>query len=230
MASVKRTGPPMSTLIESSRELRTKFAPYAAATALTRAASFASKIALPDEMRRVFDRPTPYALNSLTIVAATKDKLVARVLVKNTRTAGGVRPESFLFPEVAGGSRSDKRFERALRYAGLLKPGEQAIPGKGIKLDGYGNVSGAQTRSILNQLGRKKTRVFFGQLNNKQGTRGIWERKTGGGVRSLFIVTGAEAHWQQRLDFADVVRRAAADQFRDGFNNALQQMLARASK
>lgn len=72
-------------------ELEQRQIPYATATALTRAAQGLMD-RLRDEMRVVFDRPTPYTLNSLRMVPARKDRLEARVWFKDE--ADGAQPAS----------------------------------------------------------------------------------------------------------------------------------------
>lgn len=65
---------------------------------------------LRDEMRVVFDRPTPYTLNSLRMVPARKDRLEARVWFKDE--ADGAQPASvWIAPEVYGGPRRNKPAE-----------------------------------------------------------------------------------------------------------------------
>lgn len=98
-------------------------------------AQHATRTALPEEMRRVFASPVPYTLNSLRIEPASKDKLVARVLVKNQPTGSGIAQEKLLEPEVQGGTRARKRSEQAMGYQGVLSAGNYAMPGHGMALD-----------------------------------------------------------------------------------------------
>ncbi|QBI77096.1 hypothetical protein [Pseudomonas phage vB_Pae_CF3a] len=76
-------------------ELEQRQIPYATATALTRTAQGLMD-RLRDEMRVVFDRPTPYTLNSLRMVPARKDRLEARCFVKDE--ADGAQPASVVIP------------------------------------------------------------------------------------------------------------------------------------
>ncbi|MGA4815434.1 hypothetical protein ACPA9J_10245 [Pseudomonas aeruginosa] len=71
----------------------------------------------------MFDRPTPYTLNSLRMVPARKDRLEARVWFKDE--ADGAQPASvWIAPEVYGGPRRNKPAELQLRAKGIL-PGRQ---------------------------------------------------------------------------------------------------------
>lgn len=225
MLAVKAAGS-AAEMIRHARDVHGRLVPYAAATALTRTASIAQRRDVPDEMRRVFHSPTPYTLGALFLVPASKSNLVARVNVKNAATAG-IQPEKFLAPEVEGGSRGEKRFERALRYAGILLAGERALPGDGLQLDANGNVSGARVRSILAGLkvreGRGRRQIFAAEI---KGTRGIWQRD-GRGLKPLFIFTRAGLQYRQRLDFEAVVKRTADDNLQPEFNRALTALINR---
>lgn len=235
MFTIRSSGS-IAQMIAEVKDIPARIIPYAASTALTRCAQRAQKVDLPAEMRRVFTSPTPYAINSLFVQPSTKDTLSARVLVKNT-AGRGVVPENFLFPEVAGGGRNEKGFEKALRYGGFMAAGESAIPARDAKLDAYGNVSGAMTRSILSALGKagggaapkgkRKTRfgngIFAGQVGK---ARGIWQRD-GKALKMLFVFTSKAPVYRQRLDFTASVQKTAQDNFKNEFNAAAAAMLGR---
>jgi hypothetical protein len=101
------------------------------------------KRAVYDEMRRVFDRPTRYTLNSLTSTASKGSELTAYVWFKDPDRMG----KHYLVPQVEGGPRQLKGFERAL-------DGKMFIPGRGARMDKHGNVSAGQIRQLLSVLGR----------------------------------------------------------------------------
>lgn len=232
MLNIRSSGQ-IADVIAAVRDVPTRIVPYAASTALTRTAQYAAKTALPDEMRAVFNNPVSYTLNSLRIEVATKDNLRARVMVKNS--AAGVAPENFLMPEVDGGHRKYKRFESAMRYAGVLRSGQFAMPGKGVQLDSNGNVSGAQIRTILTALknirsasgGRKLANdLLVGKPNGGNRPNGIWRRE-GRRLRPLFIFTDQSPDYRKRLDFSGVVQRVALDRFKPEFEKAIKAMQAR---
>lgn len=245
MLTIRRSGIDLATLAAHIGNVPRTMIPYAASTALTRCAKHAQTQAVPDAMRSAFDGPTPYTLNSLRIEPATKDKLSARVLVKNTAD-GGVAPENFLNPEVAGGARKHKRLENALRYQGVLSGAQYAMPGKGITLDGSGNVKGGEVRTILAALknirggvGAKGQRagrgkklandLFAGKPNGGSRPDGIWRRE-GHRIRALFVFTTSAPNYSQRLDFSGVVQQVALDRFRPEFEKAVAEQQARGWK
>lgn len=234
MLNITNTGS-IAQMIRDVRGIPTRVIPYAASTALTRTAQRAAKEDLPAEMNRVFDRPTPYTMNSLFVKPSTAFTLSARVMVKDT-AGSGVVPEKFLQPEVEGGSRGQKGMEKALRYAGILRASERVVPSHDMKLDAFGNVSGSIVRSILSRVekpggkaarGAKGSGIFSGQIGS---TRGIWERSGKGKARKvkpLFIFTQSQPQYRSRLDFTGVVERVAEKYFRDEFSKAVDAIMKR---
>lgn len=249
MLTIRRSGN-IADVIASVRGVQTYMVPYATATALTRTAKHAATVELPAEMRSVFAGVTSWTLNSLRTEIATKDKLSARVAIKNIVPLGTVKPENFLQPEVEGGGRKLKRFENALRYAGVLRAGQYAMPGKDTALDANGNVSGADVRTILSALkgiravsatrdratgkrlskGRKLANdLFVGKPNGGTRPDGIWRRE-GKRLRPLFVFTNRAPTYSKRLDFTGVVQRVALDRFRPEFEKALQAMVSKGGR
>ena len=206
----------------------------AAASALTRTA-LDVKAAEVREMRRVFDRPTPYTLNSVYVKPATANRLVADVWLKDDRAGSGTPATYFLGPEVEGGTRRAKGFERSLQIVGLLPAGWFAAPAAGARLDGYGNVSKGQIIQILSQLRVTLVSGFTRNMSfdarkqiatqRKAGGRyfavkvgakgrlapGIYIRElTGRNITPVFIFVN-RATYRPRLDFAGVAEREAAE-------------------
>lgn len=126
------------------RNLKIK-TPQKIATSLNNIATTV-KSAEVDEMKRVFDRPTPWALGAITTKKATPDDLQSKTDIREAAKA------SYLLPQIEGGSRPFKHFERVLFELGMIPSGWFAVPGKDIGLDNYGNVSGANIKVILNTL------------------------------------------------------------------------------
>jgi hypothetical protein len=99
------------------------------------------------EMRDVFDRPTRFALGQVYVRRATAAQLVAEVGVSDSPYTVG-----FLKPNIFGGTRRHKRFEKLLIGAGAMPAGMYAVPGRFAKLDAFGNISGGWVRQVLSQL------------------------------------------------------------------------------
>lgn len=247
MIQVRHSGASIADVIASVRGVQSYMVPYATATALTRTAKHAADKELPAEMRAVFGNPVAYTLKSLRVEPATKDNLSARVMVKNTAD-GGVAPENFLLPQVDGGGRKHKRAEAAMRYAGVLRSGQFAMPGEGLSLDANGNVKGAEVRTILTALknirggvgakgqragrGRKLANDLFVGIprgDDRPRPDGIWRRE-GHRIRALFVFTSKMRPYSRRLDFSGVVQRVALERFRPEFEKALQAMVAKGGR
>lgn len=127
--------------------LAQKQIPYATALALTRTAQDI-KQAEYAEMQKVFDRPTPYTLQSLYLKPATKQSLEAMVYFKEF-AGKGTPAKKYLHPEIQGGERNLKRFESALKRVGVLPDGMYITPGSACPLDAYGNIPGSFIVQIL---------------------------------------------------------------------------------
>jgi hypothetical protein len=222
-----------------------KHVPFAAALALTRTAQKAQAGVL-DVMRERFDRPTPYALNSLRIVPAKKSDAqpFARVYFKDDAYKG-TPASKFLTPEMYGGDRGAKRFERALIGKGMMRAGQFAVPAAGAQLDSYGNVRRAQIVQILSALrafgeqGYMANRTSSKRSQRKgvaaqyfvaafDGIEGIWQRKQfglGEGVRPVFVFTESTPKYKVRVPFDKVVENVARARFPGEFKSALAYAL-----
>jgi len=182
------------------------------------------QIDLTAEMLEVFDRPTPFTLNSLFTQPALPGRLESHVYFKDFApkgTAAGV----YLAPEIEGGGRDLKRFEQALRGRGLLPSGMYAMPGAKAEIDAYGNMSRGQIVKILSALGAQRTGGYTSARNGRgRGVRrneeyfvpkpgrglapGVYQRLSGHRVAPVLIFTRAPAY-RARFDFTGVGQRSA---------------------
>lgn len=135
------------------------------------------------EMRGVFDRPTRFTLNSLFLQPSTKQKLEARVWVKDTE-----RPDHYLLPQIMGGSRTLKRFEQLLVQRGVMRANERTVPGDAAKLDAYGNMSRGQIVKILSQLQAFNLAGSTANASNAKRSRAKRAKET------YFVSTGKGTH------------------------------------
>lgn len=250
MLNLTRSGS-IADVIAEARSVPARVIPYAAAAALTRCA-VAGQAEVKRVMPQVFKGPTRYTLNSTRVVPATKDSLLASVAVKDIAGSGATRPESYLLPGVEGGKRREKRFEKALRYQGILGRNEYAMPGDSISLDTFGNVSAGQINKILalaKRQGRSPVRsdtkghrisllisdLFVGVPTSGSGAgrrrrpgaaSGIYRRE-GHRIRPLFVFTSNTPDYRPRLDFDRVVSGVVRVRFAAEFERAAQDILRR---
>ena len=226
----------------------------AAATAMTRTA-VAIKDAQVVEMQRALDRPTPYALRGLFVsqARAKQNVLEAQVFVKDNTAGKGTPANKFLSPQVDGGDRRPKRFERALYLAGILPNGMFAVPGQGATLDAYGNMRAAEIVKILSffqafpDVGSKKnstekTRAKLAKGNAKKGIKGIayfvlrsprgklpagvYKRTAGEGVTPMLIFVD-QPNYERKWPFYQVAARISDQRFRAEYTRAFAEGLAR---
>ncbi|RAI42918.1 hypothetical protein CH341_16930 [Rhodoplanes roseus] len=212
--------------------------PFVLAYALTKSMQDARE-AEQAEMVSVFDRPTRYTLNSIQVVPATKRLLTAEIRFKEFP-----RPAwKWLGPEVAGGSRKHKAFERALLIRGLMQVGEFAVPGRGVRLDASGNIPGSTIVQILSQLGAleyksgytanmtakskaratKKARGQFFVSGGTTAPRGIYKRVGHKAVPIILFVRGVS--YEKRLPYYETARRVVPAAFRRHFAAGWQRFV-----
>jgi hypothetical protein len=163
------------------RNLADKDAPFVTAYALTSTAKDI-KAAEVDTMASVFDRPTRFTLNSLYVKPATKTDLVAEVYFKDG--FGSVPAWRYLGPQVEGGPRVHKSHERALIRSGIMRADEFAVPGQGVTLDSFGNISGGTITRILSQLGAAEQTSGY-KANQTKKSRARAKKK---GVGRYFLL------------------------------------------
>lgn len=118
-------------------------------------------------MKSVFDRPVSYTLNSLQVTPATKDNLQATIWFKEPARMR----QHYLVPQVVGGQRKLKGFERGIALGEL-------VPAKGARLDQYGNVSVGQLLQITSVLGLAEKRAAAMAQGDFSDWSGVNRNKT----------------------------------------------------
>lgn len=141
-----------------------------AASVAANAALGKARTAIQQRMPQVFDRPTPYVVRGAsTIENTTRDKLTGAISLATTATdAGNLPPGKPLLAEVKGGARRLKRSELLLQRAGVLPSGYLTVPGRGARVDAYGNMQRGQILEILAWFRAHTVR------QTKHGKRNSW--------------------------------------------------------
>lgn len=165
MLTITRSTPAVAAAVAELRALPAELVPRVTAKALTFAAQRA-QAEIVARMRTAFDRPTAYTLNATRIEPAKPDALTARVAVKDRTSNNGTLPEDYLFPQVYAGQRKAKRFERNMRYAGVLAPNGFAVLSKYAPTDGAGNLQRGEMQRILTA-----TKTTFDPAQRRTGSR-----------------------------------------------------------
>ncbi len=237
MLTVTRSGPTAKSAGVELRALVSEV-PTVVAKALTFTAQ-RSQAAIKAEMPRVFKGgATPYTLNATRVEPATAERLFARVSVKDRTTNNGTLPEDFLLPQVFGGARKEKRFERAMRYAGILQGRERAVLGEGAPVDQYGNLRRGEIQRILtatrsafdpyqrksasprSKRNAKKAPYFAARIGR---TLGVWKRiGREGEIEPILVFITKQPRYTPRLDFEGIARQTAQREFEPTFRRLLR--------
>lgn len=205
------------------------------------------------EIKRVFDRPTKYTLSGLFVKPSTKTNLEARIGIKND-VFKGTPAEKFIEPNITGGGRNLKRFERAFINKGLMPKGYHAVPGSGVTLDAFGNVPAKFIVQLISYLGafgqqgynanmtdagKAKFEKAQGKqlagagvsyfVNKKQGKLplGIYKRvsfASGSAIQSVFIFV-KQVNYKPRYNFQAKADQVAKQFFPLYLKESVQQSL-----
>lgn len=215
--------------------IRDKHIPEALAKALTFTAEDVQE-ELTKTIPRVFDRPTPWARNSVYKRPATVQNLVAKVALKDD-AGKGVSAQKYLAAQVFGGQRRQKRAESALTLRGYLGSGETISPGGRAEIDMYGNQANSEIVQVLSalkafsetgfranrtaksvkRLGPAARQFFFSRGGRLR--RGVWERINQGGQRRLqpIAIVGRATNYPRRFDFFGISAAQVAANFAPNF-------------
>ena len=174
--------------------------PFATALALTRTAKAVEKD-VRAEMPKVFDNPTPFTVKGTYTNPAKKSKLFAEVGLKD-HTAKGGNARDYLQPHIYGGKRTAKRSEKSLRSRGHLAGSEFMVPGRGAKLNKYGNIpKGQVVKAMSNVRGH-----FDSQQDSKKAGKYFWLPRNGiffrkGKQLKAFLVIARNIRYKKSFDF-----------------------------
>lgn len=189
--------------------------PYARARALT-ATAYDVKPAWQDMIKSGLDRPTPFTVNSVGVLAASKGNPVAVVFLKDIAA-------EYLEPFVDGGRHALGK-KRA-----ILAP-------KNVSLNQYGNLPRAKIAAL-----KATPNVYVGPITLKSGVvvSGVWQRNgpRGGGAKSvakgqgtlkLLVRFSDPQPVTQRLPVYEVTRQVVARNYERNFDRAFQLAVASA--
>lgn len=196
-----------------------------------------AKPAIVNEMKKSFDRPTPFTLNSV-YTRLNSAEMSVEIGLKEWGGKGTPASE-YLQPQIFGGSRPMKRSERHL--------GSYYIPGSGARLNQYGNIPASQLTQILSALGafpevgyamnvttgsrkrNKKPRNFFMIRHPGHGLHpGVYEKMANGSVKGILIYIGPPTY-EIKLKWFEVIQAAFFNniqrRFNENFNRAFTAKL-----
>lgn len=203
-------------LLAQMDEVGKRQMPFVAAKALTltaRQAAGAETVHIMD----VFDKPTPFTQRAMGFSPATKTTLKATVFVKDVQA-------KYLQPEVDGGTRGFKSFEQKFSAGAGM---QVALPGGGMDLNQYGNISKAKIRRIardVNTSGNAK-RFFQGTPKGGSMPSGIYARVNNNTQITPLIVFAHAAVYEKRFKFSEVAQETVAANFEANLVAAWQEAM-----
>jgi hypothetical protein len=237
----------------SLKDLPEKQVAFAISLALNKAALGAKK-RLVTEMSQVFDKPSPFILNSTFVLSATKRRL--EVVIGHKKLVGRISASPILQAEIFGGDRSFKASELALK--------SKWVPSNLEPRDVHGNISGGTIKKILSGLSlaerysgstqnisaaSRKRQIARGSYRQfvviKEGNRGrlrpgVYERKgayettVNGKIKKDGISTKRlkpvlyfinKTNYRVRYKFYDVVNNYFKENFNDHMKYAIETTL-----
>lgn len=239
LPSFKVRGVPSVTAMFSRMEKQSRFG---IARAITKTAKDVER-ELKRTMASNTDRPTPYFMKSTFVQAATKKQLVARTGLKDRIFSKNRIPSAEMFEHhFRGGARVPKALELYLRRAGLLGGNEFVVPGAGVRLDSFGNMSRGQVQQIMSQLRigsdpyayassskrskrnvQKAGRIFWARGNARDGhlKRGAYiDMGPPIGLRPLLVAIQAP-FYRQRFNLPQLAKTTIAKTWRENINASL---------
>ncbi len=146
----------------------------------------------------------------------------------------GRSPAAILAPHIEGGTRKMKRSEQLLR--------SYWVPGRGVTLNQYGNISGSLLTQMLSYLGKFPEVGYMANITDRSRKRkggrlrtffvvgpgnpglhaGVWERKPGGKVKPILIFIN-NPKYGKRFRFYDVIKKAIVRHMQSRYDDALNQ-------
>jgi hypothetical protein len=240
-------------------ELQLQQVPFALSLAINKvAATVREKEEL--NLKFAINRPTSFTVRSVLLSRpANKRGPFQRDVFLRDEATKGTPPAKYLEPLVRGGPRRKKRFERALEAAGILGRNEFTVPGKGARLNQYGNMSAGQIVQILSGLKAFSETGFIANRSSRPGARknartkgyfvarrgrltergrergssrlpeGIWQNYGNRKIRPLLLFV-RPPRYQPILKFRQVAEQVFRSDFSKEFSQALRQSLRTAKR
>ena len=204
-----------------------------------------------ERMTGVFDRPKSQTVRATYMIASTKNDLRAVVGIKDR--SRGIPAAEYLHPNIGKAGKQPRNYKRSefmLNRMGILPDGMFTVPGKGARLDSFGNMSRGQIVQILSYLqafgktalntkrmnmtaegrakAQKQRRQYFVVPvadRNLKLFPGIWQEAAGRQIVPVLMFV-KRPQYRAIYDFegiaADVVRRTFGSEFDAALENALR--------
>lgn len=222
---------------QAMSDLEKRQLPFAIASALSKTAVEAKNEVIK-EMKKVFKNPTPYTLGSVYTRPARKTNLEALVWLKDSG-GKGIPATKYLWVQVFGGKRAQKRHESALTRAGLIPAGRGTVPASGARVNAYGNLPGSTYTSMLSYLKASRDEM---QNRTKRSARKAGSRRAAWwmlkkndqpvaimrkqGKKSIpYMIVTSNLTYRKRFDFIAICKKVHAQRFNAIFGEELAKAI-----
>jgi hypothetical protein len=213
--------------------------PFATVLTLTRTAKDVQQ-AEKGHLRGVLDRPTRFTLNAIRVKPATKRDMEARIWIRDEADKG-TAPIKYLEALVRGGTRGQKRHEKALQRKGILPAGWFTVPGEDMRLNRFGNITAGMYTKILsglqassdefqNSMSKLATRRYF--VMRKPRSRaplGIYQRTSKRRIKSILHFVPSVTY-SPVIEFVPVAEKVIARRLDAHMRNAVEQVIRTAGQ
>jgi len=216
---------------------------YAVSTALNDTA-FDAKKRLAEHAKRVFNNPRPMTINSGYVYnKSTPETLRAKIGLKDFLPKG-TDPEIYLRPQIYGGGRAQKRFEKALiRKFPAFGRSAYFVPAMQNTefLDRYGDLRGSLVTQMLSHLQAFPEQGYKGNIKNPKKALyfpvirrgdygmlhpGIYKRDALGSenFKAVVYAVKKEPQYRKRFFYFETVEKSARLTFPVSFSRRFQAM------
>lgn len=217
-------------LVEAARQSR---AAHMAVTNSLNVTGSQVKKDLREEMKRVFNNPTPFTLNSVFMKPATDANQQVTIWLKDFAPKG-TPASKYLSYQIFGGQRVQKRSESALRRRGLISSNQGWVPGAGAQLDRYGNIKPSQVTQILSDLQAFGEQGYRANRNNNKAAKYWVLRKNGTPVaimnkegKPVLVFTRSMPVYKPRFDFYGAAQSSFDSHFDRIYSTVSARMMRR---
>lgn len=188
--------------------------------------AFDAREDLQDEMRRVFDNPTPWTINSVFVKKARPRKITATIGFKD-HTVSGTPAAEYLRAQVEGGDRSVKRVEKLLRKSGVIKVNQRIVIARSARKNRNGNITKARLSRIIKDVrnGRKAGATYF-TMRKGNAPIGIFQRKNSKTLVAEFGIVDGNMQYKDLLNMLAVVQSTRDRKFKSAYQRALKKELS----
>ena len=198
--------------------------------------AFDARDAIKDEMKSVFDNPTPWTLNSVYVKKAKINNHTVSIGIKDKPTKASVGAASYLRWQIHGGNRRHTRFERSLQASKILPRRFHAVIARGARRDRYGNIPNRRVRDVLSDVKSGRAGISSGSdgyfvMRGSKASRwmplGIWQRTSKGDIEPVYTFTRKSLGYEDQLDFYGIIKKVRDEQFEGKYRRALRKELSK---